>query len=93
MLAMLHDIRRVVQQQGWPRLDIAVDIAGAGRRDAQGGRQRPGDLQGLGERDDRRDEEAYRCLQPDDAFTPPALSPSIARSARSMRPAWARSMA
>jgi hypothetical protein len=26
LLAMLHDLRRVVQQQGWPRLDIAVDI-------------------------------------------------------------------
>jgi len=26
LLAMLHDIRRVVQQQGWPRLDIAIDL-------------------------------------------------------------------
>lgn len=26
LLAMLHDLRRVVQQQGWPRLDITVDI-------------------------------------------------------------------
>lgn len=25
-LAMLHDIRRVVQQQGWPRLDIEIDF-------------------------------------------------------------------
>jgi len=26
LLAMLHDIRRVVQQQGYPRLDIAIDL-------------------------------------------------------------------
>lgn len=27
LLAMLHDIRRVVQQQGYPRLDISLDTA------------------------------------------------------------------
>jgi hypothetical protein len=26
LLGMLHDIRRVVQQQGWPRIDIAIDM-------------------------------------------------------------------
>lgn len=26
VLAMLHDIRRVVAQQGWPRLDISIDF-------------------------------------------------------------------
>ncbi len=26
LLAMLHDLRRVVQQQGYPRLDISVDL-------------------------------------------------------------------
>jgi hypothetical protein len=26
MIGMLHDIRRVVQQQGWPRLDLAVGM-------------------------------------------------------------------
>lgn len=25
-LAMLHDIRRVVQQQGWPRIDLEIDL-------------------------------------------------------------------
>lgn len=27
MLGVLHDLRRVVMQQGWPRLDMEVDIA------------------------------------------------------------------
>jgi hypothetical protein len=26
LLGMLHDIRRVVQQQGWPRIDIAINL-------------------------------------------------------------------
>lgn len=26
MLGVMHDLRRVIQQQGWPRLDIGVDL-------------------------------------------------------------------
>jgi hypothetical protein len=67
LLVMLHDLRRVVQQQGYPRLDIAVNLEA---------------LLGMAENMEPGSEEfeawvnasiaevvaAYEALQPDDAY-------------------------
>lgn len=67
-LGMLHDLRRVVQQQGWPRLDIKIDLE-------QLLKTTPPDIMGDPVRlktwlDDvaRGVAEGYAALQPDDAY-------------------------
>lgn len=67
-LGMLHDLRRVVQQQGWPRLEIILDLE-------QLLKTAPADLMGDSDKlrawlDDvaRGVGDAYAQLAPDDAY-------------------------
>jgi hypothetical protein len=69
MLAMLHDIRRVVQQQGWPRLDIEIDIEKMASAMPAGARTDPNVFKDWVEATITEVVEVYRCVQPDDAYT------------------------
>lgn len=69
MLAMLHDIRRVVQQQGWPRLDISIDIQAMAEAMPVGARTDPNVFKEWVEATITEVTEVYRCVQPDDAYT------------------------
>jgi hypothetical protein len=69
MLAMLHDIRRVVQQQGWPRLDISVDIEAMASAMPAGARTDPNVFKSWVEATIDEVTSVYSCLQPDDAYT------------------------
>lgn len=68
MLALLHDIRRVVQQQGYPRIDISVMmervIASMPQNDARDPEKQSAWV------DDTiaRIQAAYECLEPDQAY-------------------------
>lgn len=66
LLAMLHDIRRVVQQQGYPRLDISADTTKLGPMldAAETDEEQAAIVQQL------LDDVAayYKTLQPDDAY-------------------------
>lgn len=74
LLAMLHDLRRVVQQQGYPRIDISIDMA----RMRQ---MMPADLESdpsaaaawvkAAIAEIRR---VYAALQPDDAYVHPDVT-------------------
>jgi len=67
LLGMLHDLKRVIQQQGYPRLDLSVDIeqlvklAPQIASNAQAFKQFTGDIIASVE-------DAYRQLKPDDAY-------------------------
>jgi hypothetical protein len=68
LLAMLHDIRRVVQQQGYPRLDLSVDLeklAAAMPRDAAND---PETFKVWVNAIIREVETVYASLEPDDAY-------------------------
>lgn len=69
MLAMLHDIRRVVQQQGWPRLDISIDIEQMAAAMPAGARTDPNVFKEWVEATINEVVAVYSCLQPDDAYT------------------------
>lgn len=72
LLGLLHDLRRVVQQQGYPRLDIAIDSDKANAAYNQGAQvDAAGDpidfstyVQGL----ITQIQTAYAALEPDDAY-------------------------
>ena len=67
-LAMLHDVRRVIQQQGWPRLDLEVDLealAGAVPNNAQPGSEQ---YQTWLQRVIDEVSTFYADLEPDDAY-------------------------
>lgn len=72
LLGMLHDLRRVVQQQGYPRLDIAIDIE---KLDAMFKMARPLDSTGAALTFDafaksivEQVRTTYAALEPDDAY-------------------------
>lgn len=68
LLAMLHDIRRVVQQQGYPRIDISIDLeklAAAMPRDAA---QNPETFRLWVNGMIAEVERVYASLEPDDAY-------------------------
>lgn len=68
LLALLHDVRRVVQQQGWPRIDVAVSLEAlqaAMPRDAQGD---PEAWRSWVEATIAEVQTAYGDLEPDDAY-------------------------
>lgn len=69
MLAMLHDIRRVVQQQGWPRLDISIDIEKMAAAMPAAARTDPNVFKEWVEATIAEVTAVYSCLQPDDAYT------------------------
>lgn len=63
LLSMMHDLKRVIQQQGYPRLDIAIDFAALAE-------SMPDEAHKSGWADAVRTavENAYAALEPDDAF-------------------------
>ena len=68
LLAMLHDIRRVVQQQGYPRIDIAIDTAALAAGMPAAARSDPETFKKWINETVRQVEEVYCHLQPDDAY-------------------------
>lgn len=69
LLAMLHDIRRVVQQQGYPRIDVVINLEKVIASYRQSGRpQTPEGLVSWVQAAVRDVEAAYAGLQPDDAY-------------------------
>lgn len=66
LLAILHDLRRVVQQQGYPRLDIAVDLEKMQLPDNAIGD--PAKEQEWADRIISMVMAAYAKLEPDDAY-------------------------
>lgn len=68
LLAMLHDIRRVVQQQGWPRLDISIDLEKLAAAMPPAARSDPETFKAWV--NDTIDEvkRVYSCLEPDDTY-------------------------
>lgn len=68
LLAMLHDIRRVVQQQGYPRIDISVMmervLASMPAADARD----PAKQQAWVDETITQIQTAYECLEPDQAY-------------------------
>lgn len=68
LLGVLHDLRRVVQQQGYPRIDIEIDLEKL--RDTM-----PSDIGSdaeewlsWAEKLVKEVQDAYACLEPDDAY-------------------------
>lgn len=68
LLAMLHDIRRVVQQQGYPRIDISVDLEKLATSMPPAARQDPETFRKWVNETISQVETVYARLQPDDAY-------------------------
>jgi hypothetical protein len=68
MLAMLHDIRRVVQQQGWPRIDISLDLEALANSMPPQARSDPETFKDWVNATIAEVERVYCSLQPDDAY-------------------------
>jgi hypothetical protein len=66
LLNMLHDLRRVIQQQGYPRLDLSIDTEKL--RPSREVMVDPGKLQEWTQAIVAMVEEAYGKLAPDDAY-------------------------
>lgn len=67
LVAMMNDLRRVVQQQGWPRSDISVDfeaMAATMPSDAEG----PEALQAWAQKIINDIKAVYESLEPDDMY-------------------------
>ena len=67
-LAMLHDVRRVIQQQGWPRLDLEIDLAALAGAVPQGVAPGSAAFQEWLQRVTNEVSTFYASLQPDDAY-------------------------
>lgn len=68
MLAMLHDIRRVVQQQGWPRIDISIDLEKLAAAMPAQAKSDPEQFKQWVNATIAEVERVYNCLLPDDAY-------------------------
>jgi hypothetical protein len=68
LLAMLHDIRRVIQQQGYPRIDISIDLEKLAASMPAQARTDPETFKKWVSETIRQVEEVYSRLQPDDAY-------------------------
>lgn len=67
LLGLLHDLKRVIQQQGYPRIDISVDVKQLQEMIPTLG-QNPAEFQEFTRAIIDQVESAYQQLQPDDAF-------------------------
>lgn len=68
LLAMLHDLRRVVQQQGWPRIDLSVDLARLKESMPDGAADDPAEFAAWVNATISEIASAYSRLEPDDAY-------------------------
>ena len=68
LLAMLHDIRRVIQQQGYPRIDITIDLEQLAASMPASVQRDPEAFKAWVNETVRQVEEVYAALQPDDAY-------------------------
>jgi hypothetical protein len=68
LLGMLHDLRRVIMQQGYPRIDIKVDFAKLAARADEVTANNPTALQAYLKEKTDQIIDAYGTLEPDDAF-------------------------
>lgn len=62
LLGMLHDLRRVISQQGYPRLDISIDF------EKLAPPPEAGDIEAWAKTAVKEIQQAYSKLQPDDAY-------------------------
>lgn len=68
LLGLLHDLRRVINQQGYPRLDISIDIEKLAQSMPLDSRDNPEKLESWITRTIEEISSYYTNLQPDDAF-------------------------
>ena len=68
LLAMLHDIRRVVQQQGYPRIDIGVDLEKLASSMPKSASTDPELFRQWVDATIAQVETVYGALEPDDAY-------------------------
>lgn len=68
LLGLLHDLKRVVQQQGYPRLDIAVDIAAIAEPYGDDGPQTYDEMRDFANAVITQVQSVYSTLKPDDAY-------------------------
>jgi len=68
LLAMLHDLRRVVEQQGYPRLDVSVDMDKLISMMPEDLRDSPDEAQEWINATFTEIQNVYGSLQPDDAY-------------------------
>lgn len=64
LLGMLHDLRRVISQQGYPRLDIGIDLEKMGVANMND----PDEIERWAEKAVKQVQDAYAALEPDSAF-------------------------
>lgn len=69
LLMVLHDLRRVVAQQGWPRHDITVNVQALKEQMPAGSRSDPKVIKQWVTETVLDVQRAYFALQPDQAFT------------------------
>lgn len=67
LLGMLHDLKRVIQQQGYPRLDISVDIDQL-LQSMPGLGQNPAEFESFAQSMVDSVQSIYSQLEPDDAY-------------------------
>jgi len=68
LLGVLHDLRRVIQQQGYPRLDIEIDFEAFQESMPEGIAEKPEKWLEWTEALVKQVENAYSGLEPDDAY-------------------------
>jgi hypothetical protein len=68
LLGLLHDLRRVVQQQGYPRLDIVINFDALASQMPADSEQDPQKLQAWVAAITKEVQDAYAKLEPDDAY-------------------------
>jgi hypothetical protein len=68
LLGLLHDLRRVIAQQGWPRIDVAVALSKLAEQLPETIRDDPTKFQAWAKRVISDIQTAYARLQPEDAW-------------------------
>lgn len=68
LLGLLHDLRRVVAQQGYPRLDIEIDLVALLESAPDDVKENDAKTKAWIDATIKEVEDRYNCLQPDSAF-------------------------
>jgi hypothetical protein len=68
LIGLLHDLRRVIAQQGYPRMDIAIDLEALRESMAVNLRDDPDQIQKWVDKTITQVEQVYESLDPEDAY-------------------------